>query len=46
MNTTQYNHLWILLREAHKRSKDSTCDLETDEIEALMEVLEWSFISF
>ena len=42
MNTTQYNHLWILLREAHDRSKDSilTCNLETDEIESLMEALQ------
>ena len=40
--TQDRNHLWILLREAHDRSKDSilTCDLKTDEIESLMEALQ------
>ena len=36
------NNLWTLLHEAYDRSKDSilTCNLETDQIEELMETLQ------
>ena len=42
MSPTQYTNLWTLLNEAHDRSQDSilTCNLETEEIEELMEALE------
>ena len=42
MSPTQYNNLWTLLHEAYDRSKDSilTCNLETDQIEELMEALQ------
>jgi len=42
LNTDQYNNLWTLLHEAYDRSKDSilTCELETDQIEELMEALQ------
>mgnify|MGYP003144066598 FL=1 len=42
MSPNQYNNLWTLLHEAYDRSKDSilTCELETDQIEELMEALQ------
>ena len=42
MSPTQYHTLWTLLHEAYDRSKDSilTCNLETDQIEELMEALQ------
>ncbi len=42
MSPKQYNNLWTLLHEAYDRSKDSilTCELETDQIEELMEALQ------
>ena len=48
LNTDQYNDLWTLLREARERSTDSilTCELETEQIDTLMEALQWSFTFF
>ena len=42
MSPKQYNNLWTLLHEAYDRSKDSilTCELETDQIEELMQALQ------
>ena len=41
MNSDQYSNLMTLLREARDRAKDSilTCELETEQIDELLEVL-------
>ena len=41
LNDSQYGNLMTLLREARDRAKDSilTCELETEQIDELMEVL-------
>ena len=43
MNANQYSNLMTLLREARDRAKDSilTCELETEQIDELLEVLMW-----
>ncbi len=41
LNSSQYDNLMTLLREARDRAKDSilTCELEVEEIDELEEVL-------